>query len=136
MVRINARMGAPSKLDDLTAQRIVAAVECGAPWYMAAAAGGVSRSTLKAWKAKARDGIEPYAAFLARLEKAEASGAVAVLGIIQAAAREGTWQAAAWILERRYPKQFALRKPEPPGVAVTEAEAEQLARDLVALAKP
>lgn len=126
-------MGAPTKLDDLTAQRIVAAVETGAPWYMAAAAGGVSRSTLKAWKAKARAGEEPYAAFLARLEKAQAAGAVAVLDIIQKAAQSGTWQAAAWILERRYPKLFALRKPDPREVAVTPEEAEKLIAEAKAL---
>jgi transposase len=128
-------MGAPTKLDDLTAQRIIAAVETGAPFYMAAAAGGVSRSTLKSWKARARAGEEPFAAFLARLEKAQASGAVALLEIIQNAAREGTWQAAAWTLERRYPKQFALRKPEPPGLTVTPEEADALIAEAAKLAK-
>ena len=128
-------MGRPTSLDDLVAQRIIAAVECGAPWYMAAAAGGVNPATLRDWKARARDGEEPFAAFYARLQKAEASGAVAVLNIIQNAAREGTWQAAAWILERRYPKQFALRKPEPPGVQVTDEEAAKLVAEAAALAK-
>lgn len=127
-------MGRPSKLDDLTAQRIVAAVETGAPWYMAAAAGGVSRTTLKNWKARARDGEEPYASFLARLEKAEANGAVAMLDVIQNAAKSGTWQAAAWVMERRYPKQFALRRPEPASVAVTPAEADALIAEAAKLA--
>ena len=94
--------------------------------YMAAAAGGVSRTTLKSWKIRARNGEEPYAAFLARLQKAEAAGAVAMLDVIQNAAREGTWQAAAWTLERRYPKQFALRKPEPQALTVTPEEADAL----------
>ena len=129
-------MGRPCKLDDLTAERIVQAVKIGAPWYMAAAAGGVNAATLRDWKARAKDGEEPFAAFYARLQKAEAEGACAVLDIIQSAAREGTWQAAAWILERRYPKQFALRKPEPQQApAVTDEEAEKLARELAALAK-
>ena len=127
-------MGRPSKLDDLVAQRIVQAVETGAPWYMAAAAGGVCRATLKAWKARARNGEEPYAAFLARLEKAEANGAVAMLDVIQDAARKGTWQAAAWVMERRYPKQFALRRPEPASVAVTPAEADALIAEAAKLA--
>jgi transposase len=126
MLGINAGMGAPSKLDDLVAQRIVAAVEVGAPWYMAAAAGGIAPSTLREWKQRARDGEEPYAAFLARLQKAEAAGAVAMLDVIQNAAREGTWQAAAWTLERRYPKQFALRRPEPQPLTVTAEEADAL----------
>lgn len=127
-------MGAPTKLDDIVAQRIVAAVELGAPFYMAAAAGGVSRSTLKAWKQRAREGEEPYAAFLARLQKAEAAGAVEVLRVIETAAKSGTWQAAAWILERRYPKQFALRKPEPAGVTVTPEEADKLLAEAAKLA--
>lgn len=109
------------------------AVRTGAPWYMAAAAGGVSKATLMDWKARGRAGEQPFADFLDRLQRSEAEGAVAVLGIIQDAAKGGTWQAAAWILERRYPKQFALRKPEPQGVAVTPDEAQKLIAEVKAL---
>ncbi len=58
-----------------------------------------------------------------------------MLAVIENAAREGTWQAAAWTLERRYPKQFALRKPEPAGLVVTEEEAQKLVAEAAALAK-
>jgi hypothetical protein len=102
---------------------------------MAAAAGGISKQTLKNWRHRAAAGEEPFLSFFARLEKAEACGAVAALSCIQEAAAKGTWQAAAWMLERRYPKQFALRRPEPTLPAVTDEEAEKLASELKALAK-
>jgi hypothetical protein len=101
--------GRPTKLDDLTAKRIADAVRLGAPWYLAAQAGGVGRSTLREWKAKGDAGEEPYAAFLARLKSAEAEAATEALRVIQNAATNGTWQASAWLLERRYPKSFARR---------------------------
>lgn len=102
---------------------------------MAALAGGISKTTLKVWRLRAANGEEPYAAFMARVEKAEAAGAVAALDCIQAAAKEGTWQAAAWLLERRYPKQFALRRPEPQLPAVTDEEAKKLVAEAAALVK-
>jgi hypothetical protein len=102
--------GRPTKLDDLVAKRIVDAVRLGAPWYLAAEAGGVGRSTLKQWKARGADGEEPYAAFLARLKSAEAEGAVGALRVIQKAAENGVWTASAWLLERRYPKSFGRRE--------------------------
>jgi hypothetical protein len=105
-------IGRPSKLDDVTAQRIVEAVRVGAPWYLAADAGGVGRSTLRQWKQKGATGEEPYASFLARLKSAEGAGAVKSLERIQRAADNGTWQADAWLLERRYPKAFGRRDRE------------------------
>lgn len=102
-------MGRTTMLDDVTAQRIVEAVKLGAPWYLAAQAGGVAASTLRQWKAKGADGQEPYASFVARLKGAEAEGAAEALRVVREAARGGTWQAAAWLLERRYPKSFGLK---------------------------
>jgi hypothetical protein len=43
------------------------------------------------------------------IEKAEAEAKIRAVGQIVRAAQGGTWQAAAWWLERRYPKQFGRR---------------------------
>ena len=107
-------MGRPLTLDDLTAQRIVDAVKLGAPWYLAARAGGIGPSTLRDWKARGRKGEAPFAAFLARLEKAEAEGAVEALRHIREAGSKGAWQAWAWMLERRFPRSFGRRDRDRP----------------------
>ncbi len=58
-------------LDDLVAQKIVAAVKAGASRAGAAKLAKVGVSTLHSWIAKGRDGEEPYAGFLERIREAE-----------------------------------------------------------------
>lgn len=115
-------MGRPHMLDDLVAQRIVEAVELGAPLYLAAQAGGVTALTLRKWRLRGEAGEEPFAAFLSRLEKARAGGAVNALKVIRKAAEQGTWTAAAWLLERRYPRSFALRRNDAKEKPLTDEE--------------
>lgn len=50
-----------------------------------------------------------FAEFAEATETARAEAHVRALGIIQKAAMDGTWQAAAWYLERSFPKQYARR---------------------------
>ena len=49
----------------------------------------------------------------ARIEQAEAVAIRDRLAVITKAADSGTWQAAAWFLERRYPEQWGRRTPKP-----------------------
>lgn len=58
-------------LDDLVAQKIVAAVKAGATRAGAAKAAKIGRSTLQSWLQKGRDGEEPYVSFLDRIREAE-----------------------------------------------------------------
>jgi hypothetical protein len=130
-------MGAPLKLlDELLAQRIVNAVRAGLPWKLAAQAAGVGWSTLKEWKARGREGEEPYAAFLARLESADGEAAQAAMGAILAAAAEPKhWTAAAWMLERRHPELFALKREyakDEAAPATAEADDLAIAKSVVA----
>jgi transposase len=105
-----AATGRPTKLDDLTAKRICDAIATGNTRRCAATAAGVSYATIKQWVRRGRAGEEPFAAFLARLEKADAEDeAKAVKGIVDAA-QAGTWQAAAWWLERRRSDRWARRE--------------------------
>jgi hypothetical protein len=55
-------------------------------------------------------GAEPFAAFLARLEKADAEAEAKAVKVIVDAAQDGTWRAAAWWLERRRPDRWARRE--------------------------
>lgn len=69
---------------------------------------GIHESTLYAWL---KDEKNPLASELSEeLEKARAKRKAFMIQTITKAAREGTWQAAAWWLERCYPKEFA--KPD------------------------
>ncbi len=130
-------MARPVKLDDLKAKRIVDAVAAGLPWKLAAQAAGVGASTLREWKQRGRDGEEPFAAFLARLEVADGQAAHgAMVAIMSAAADPKHWHAAAWMLERRHPDLFALKrefKADDEVQRSAEAEADlDVARSVVA----
>ncbi len=103
-------IGRPSKLDDLTAKRIVDAIAAGGSRAAAAEAARVHRSTLMTWLARGRNGEQPYRDFLDRVKKAEAEAELSMVAIVRTAATNGTWQAAAWWLERRRSRTYALRR--------------------------
>lgn len=133
-------MGRPSKLDDLVEQRVLNAVKAGLTWALAAQAAGVSPASLRDWKARGRDGEEPYAAFLARIKQAEGERAETVVTKLLAAADDPKhWTAGAWWLERRFPRQFGRRdphalidKPAAPGSEVNPEDALSQAESVVA----
>jgi hypothetical protein len=114
-------MGRPTKLTPEVLERVETALRLGAAHNLAAKCGGFSQATWSSWMARARDdyvqGVEPgfgpkqspYLAFLEAVEKAEGEGAATWLAIIERAAKEGVWQAAAWKLERRYPELYGRR---------------------------
>jgi len=133
-------MGRPTKLDPERTERIVAAIAAGVSRSAAAEAAGIGRSTLMRWLAAARDGDAGYQDFLDLVKKAEADAEVAMVKVVKSAAESGTWQAAAWWLERRRPKHFALKREVRADVTqkvapMTEQEASDtfisIARDVV-----
>jgi hypothetical protein len=68
---------------------------------------GVPRSTLYGWLKRAKKEPESiYGDLAAGLRKALAEAEADALHLINEAAKE-TWTAAAWILERRWPKRWA-----------------------------
>jgi hypothetical protein len=101
----------PIELDEARRARMLAALEAGATLRIAAAAAGVSESTLRRWRDRGGDD---------ELQAAEARGALLALQAIRAAAtgpHPGTWQAAAWLLERRYPAEYGRQAPAREGGA-------------------
>lgn len=101
-------MGRPTLLDDLRAKRIVDAIAAGASRSAAAEAANVDRSTLMQWLRKGRLGEDQrYVDFLHRVKVAEAQAENELIAVIRTAAPK-SWQAAAWLLERRQPKRYAL----------------------------
>jgi len=72
---------------------------------VAAEAAGVSKDTLRNWAQRSPK-------FAAQLTQAEAQAQSVLVGIVLAAAAKmlpNTWQAAAWLLERRWPELYGQR---------------------------
>ena len=110
-------MGRQLQLTPDVTLKICQAIALGATYEIAAMYGGISRSTFYEWlKRGDADGAEePYAGFADAVRNAEAAGAIGLLAKIEQAANAGTWQAAAWKLERRYPKDYGRTVSEVTG---------------------
>ncbi|MDR6862177.1 hypothetical protein J2X64_000558 [Phycicoccus sp. 3266] len=112
--------GRPSKLTPERADRIVELIGSGVYGAVAARASGISGSTYRAWMARGRDASRdaegraleeadaPYAAFhdAVRTTQAQAEAETAA-GVYTAG--QGSWKAAAWWLERRYPERWGRK---------------------------
>jgi transposase len=101
----------PSKLTDAVIPKLAEAIRLGATYEIACKYAGVTYQTLRNWIIDGETAREGSAARNLRdkLEEAEGRGAVQWLAVIEKAAKEGTWQAAAWKLERRYNKDYGNR---------------------------
>lgn len=99
--------------------RIVEALSGGNYLDTAAHYAGIAPSTLYNWLDRGRRELsrqqndhEPredeqiYVDFLESVEKARSRAEVQSVALIRKAAMEGTWQAAAWFLERSYPRKW------------------------------
>ena len=95
-------MPRPTHYTPETVKRIMEALAAGASYKMAAAYGGISYETFRTWRAE-------FPAFSAAIEKAEAEAVVGRLEVIDDAAVDGNWQAAAWWLERKYPDEWGRK---------------------------
>jgi hypothetical protein len=70
---------------------------------------GIGTSTLSIWKQKGQQGIKPYDEVWRRIQIAEAKAIERRIIRIEQAGENGSWQADAWYLERRYPHLFGKR---------------------------
>jgi hypothetical protein len=114
-------MGRPSKLTPELQKRICDYVSLGNFPEVAAKCSGIDRATFYRWKArgeKTKAGI--YRDFCDALKEAESRAEVAALAKIQKAATNGTWTAAAWLLERRFSDRW--KRPELRGEAPSGQE--------------
>lgn len=92
-------MARPSKYTPDTVKRITDALELGATYEMASNYGGIDYTTFLTWRDNKPE-------FSKAVKDAEGRAVVKWLAKIEQAASGGTWQAAAWKLERRYPHDF------------------------------
>jgi len=112
----------PSTLDDPKVKLLLQALQAGNYVETACAYAGLAVSTVYLWldrgnkeKQRINQGDTPdskevtYLEISEAVEKARANAVVANVAVIQQAARSGTWQAAAWWLERSMPQQFGRK---------------------------
>lgn len=102
-------MARPSKLTEERAEAILNALRLGVTQENAARYGGVHPATYHRWLEEGGkdDADEKYREFRQAVEKARAEAEVRNVAIIADAAKRGTWQAAAWFLERSFPRQWS-----------------------------
>jgi hypothetical protein len=119
--------GRPLKLTPEVIEKIVEAIELGATFEHAANYAGVSYSTFARWRQWGEEAIErrknpnikkgtkewnweqPFIEFWEAIKGAEGQGVITNLKNITSAGKE-SWQASAWILDRRYPKDYGRRQ--------------------------
>jgi len=100
----------PYKLiDEQIQERLLQAIRLGAFIEHACYYAGINSSTFRQWRQKATEGIEPYKSFWIRINEAESEAIMRRLARIENAGKEGSWQADAWYLERKYPDKFGRR---------------------------
>jgi transposase-like protein len=111
---------AHTKLTPERQSRIVEALAQGNYIETAARYSGISSQGFYKWmsrgneeRQRVQDGEKPkesetmYVEFVEAVEKARSQAEMRNVGLIQKAAVDGTWQAAAWFLERSYPRRWS-----------------------------
>ncbi|QDP47519.1 MAG: hypothetical protein Unbinned4350contig1002_4 [Prokaryotic dsDNA virus sp.] len=114
-----------SKESAAIVQSLVKILSMGAYKREAARHSGISESCLNKWiergaaerrhqaqGKKARKRESAYLQFLLAIEKAMADAQISDLALITQAAQKGSWQAAAWKLERRNPSKWGRQRIE------------------------
>lgn len=103
-------MGRPTKLTPEVHKRIVDMVRAGNYPEVAAQAAGIPPRTYYDWMARGDEGREPYSQFSQGVKEAQAAAESHAVTTIRKAAMDGTWQAAAWFLERSKPERWRRRE--------------------------
>jgi len=99
--------GRQTKLTLEVQDRIVAALRAGNYQETAARYAGISEDTFYEWLRRGKEEPESaYSEFSEAVEKAKADAEVRDVALIDKAAHDGSWQAAAWKLERKFPNKW------------------------------
>lgn len=118
--------GRPTKLTPELLQELAAGIMVGMTIEHACARAGISKQTYYNWRARGRaesdDPESLYAILEAALSAAEGQMVFQALGVVQAAAGTGQWQAAAWLLERRFPAIYGRGVDRAAAARIEEAE--------------
>lgn len=108
-------MARPRKLTPELRDRLATWIRAGNPIPVACKASGIVESTFHDWMDRGRraleadgvpEGEEPFVEFLESIERAMDETEAALVAMVTRAAQRNGWQAAAWILERRWPERW------------------------------
>lgn len=111
----NKHSGRGGRFNQTIAAAIIEKLKLGAHAAHAAQSAKIHRHTLDEWLKRGRAGEKKYAEFALECDKAMADTAIRLQAAIMTAAIKGhvgDWKAAAWDLERRFPKLYG-RHAEP-----------------------
>lgn len=107
---MRTKRGRKSKLTPETREKMLSLIRTGGYFEDACKVAGIDSSTFRRWMQKgAAQTRGKYRTFRTEVKKAEAEAKTRFIANIDKAAGAGTWQASAWMLERRWPEQFARR---------------------------
>lgn len=98
------RHGRPRAINDEAAKKILDALRIGCTRDDAAASAGICARTL-------RNEIARNSVFAAAVGLAQAIGKQRLVARVNRSSRDD-WKAAAWLLERRWPKEWGKRSPD------------------------
>ena len=103
--------GRPTLLNPTRQAALLEAIEQGMPLKQAAAIAGMSYDTLNAWQKRGENESAPseYRQFCQLLRHSQAVAMQVHLSSICDSAKRD-WRAAAWMLERRFPEDFARQQ--------------------------
>lgn len=107
MAKKSKRDGGREYDDPIVKKRLMHALRSGADVTLACMYAGISRGTYYAWRRAAKKDPESRdGKFVRAIEGAKGEAAIDCLLLIKGAAETGSWQAAAWFLERAYPHLY------------------------------
>ena len=95
-------MARPSKLTAETQARFLQGLKLGLTIELAANYAGVGKSTVYRWLSRGDEEDGQYREFRDAVKEAEGICAAQCMARILKAAEGGSWQSAAWIMERRF----------------------------------
>lgn len=99
--------GRPNKLTQETIKKLEQAIALGATYEDACRYAGINYETFRRWMRRGEQAKSgEYREFHERIRDAESRATIGWLAKIEAAANNGSWKAAAWKLERRYPDRY------------------------------
>lgn len=99
---------APNKRTPERRERVLELLRAGNYMEIAASCAGISKDTLYKWIAADAD-------FADAVKEAQAVAETAHIANIVRAGLDGTWQASAWFLERKYPDRYGRQDRRPEG---------------------
>jgi hypothetical protein len=102
------RAGRPTSCTPETQEKILNALRAGNYRVAACKWAGIDQDTFCRWMNRAKTGEQPFAEFAEQVKQAEAQAEAALVATIRKAAADH-WQAAAWLLERKYVVRWGRR---------------------------